>query len=89
MSYSFFSFWPHSEVCGTLVPQPGVEPTSPALEGGFLTPGPPGKSPKCLILRILLKGSQSGDPSEGISIAVFLQECLSPRSLISQSGRPS
>ena len=25
--------------CGTLSPQPGVEPTSPALEGRVLTPG--------------------------------------------------
>ena len=31
--------------CGILVPQPGTEPSSPALEGGFLTTGPPGKSP--------------------------------------------
>ena len=31
--------------CGILVPRPGIEPTSPALEGGFLTTGPPGKSP--------------------------------------------
>ena len=30
--------------CGTLVPQPGMEPVSSALEGGFLTTGPPGKS---------------------------------------------
>ena len=30
--------------CGILVPQPGIEPASPALEGGFLTTGPPGKS---------------------------------------------
>ena len=30
--------------CGILVPQPGIEPVSPALEGGFLTTGPPGKS---------------------------------------------
>ena len=30
--------------CGILVPQPGIEPTSPALAGGFLTTGPPGKS---------------------------------------------
>ena len=28
-----------SEACGILVPQPGVEPTSPALEGRFLTTG--------------------------------------------------
>ena len=30
--------------CGILVPQPGMEPMSPALEGRFLTTGPPGKS---------------------------------------------
>ena len=29
---------------GILVPQPGIEPTSPELEGGFFTTGPPGKS---------------------------------------------
>ena len=33
--------------CTALVPQPGVEPTSPALEGGFLTTRPRGKSPVC------------------------------------------
>ena len=33
------------EACGILVPRPGIEPVSPALEGGFLTTGPPGKSP--------------------------------------------
>ena len=30
---------------GILVPQPGIEPESPALEGRFFTTGPPGKSP--------------------------------------------
>ena len=39
--------------CGTLVPQPGIEPTSPALEGGFLTTGPPGKSLIYLFIFIL------------------------------------
>ena len=29
---------------GFLVPLPGIEPPSPALEGGFFTTGPPGKS---------------------------------------------
>ena len=28
---------------GSLVPQPGIEPVSSALEGGFLAIGPPGK----------------------------------------------
>ena len=31
------------------VPGPGIEPVSPALAGGFLTTGPPGKSPNLLI----------------------------------------
>ena len=35
---------------GISVPRPGIEPTSPALEGGFLTTGPPGKSLEILIL---------------------------------------
>ena len=30
---------------GILVPWPGIEPMFPALEGRFLTTGPPGKSP--------------------------------------------
>ena len=30
--------------CGILVPQPGIKPASPELEGGFLTTGPQGKS---------------------------------------------
>ena len=33
-----------SNACGILVPWPGIKPTSPASEGGFLTTGPPGKS---------------------------------------------
>ena len=35
-----------SAACGILVPPPGIEPESPALQGGFLTTGPPGKPPK-------------------------------------------
>ena len=34
--------WPVA--CGTLVPRPGIEPMSSALEGRLLTNGPPGKS---------------------------------------------
>ena len=36
-------------VCGILVPWPGIEPRLLALEGGFLTTGPPGKSHKSFI----------------------------------------
>ena len=30
--------------CEILVPQPGIEPVSPALQGRFVTAGPPGKT---------------------------------------------
>ena len=33
-----------SVACGILVPGPGVEPASPALQDGFVTTGPSGKS---------------------------------------------
>ena len=32
------------EACGISVPQPWIKPMSPALEGRFITTGPPGKS---------------------------------------------
>ena len=35
-----------STAYGILVPWPRIEPASPALEGEFLTAGPPGKSPQ-------------------------------------------
>ena len=34
------------EVCGILVPHPGIEPVLPALEGGVLTTRAPEKSPE-------------------------------------------
>ena len=37
---------------GILVPRTGIEPVSPALEGRFLTTGPPGKSPEAVIFPI-------------------------------------
>ena len=41
----FFMFWFFGcEACGILAPQPGVEPTPPALEGEVLTTGLPGTS---------------------------------------------
>ena len=37
-------FWLCRKACGISVPRPGIEPASPASEGGFFTTGPPGKS---------------------------------------------
>ena len=41
--FSVFWFFDH-KACGILVPQPGIKPTAPALEGEVLTAEPPGKS---------------------------------------------
>ena len=43
------------EACGILVPQPGIEPVSPALEGQFLTPGSPGKCLYHMLIKHLLE----------------------------------
>ena len=43
--YFCFMFWFFGhEAYGILTPQPGMEPTPPALEGEALTTGPPGRS---------------------------------------------
>ena len=34
-----------STACGIFIPQPGIKPVSPVLQGRFLTTGPPGKPP--------------------------------------------
>ena len=47
---TFFFFWPCHAACGILVPQPGIEPTPPALEAQSLNNWTPGKS-----LQVLLK----------------------------------
>ena len=48
-----FMFWfLDHEACGILAPQSGFEPAPPALEGGFLTAGLPGKSPAAHVFLI-------------------------------------
>ena len=55
-----FSHWIFTVVLGLssgmwiLVPWPGIEPSSPALKGGFLSTGPPGKSPSLFVLMLKL-----------------------------------
>ena len=39
-----------STACRILVPQPEIQPVSPALQSGFLTTGPPGKSHRVTFL---------------------------------------
>ena len=43
-----------SMACGILVLQLGIEPMSPALAGGFLTTGPPGKTSKIIFVILVL-----------------------------------
>ena len=40
--------------CGILVPRTGIKPMPPALEGGFFTTGPPGKSLRPLLMLIFV-----------------------------------
>ena len=46
--------------CGILVPSPGIEPLSPALQGGFLTTGPPVDHQKSLLLCFLINRLYNG-----------------------------
>ena len=63
------------EACGILVPRPRIEPASPALEGGFLPTGPPGKFQyHCLLsltLAMLIGQLFSCSFSLGLSISPF------------------
>ena len=56
--------------CGILVPQPGIEPTSPELQGGFLTTGPSDivlVAQSCLTLCDPMDCSQPGSSSMDFS----------------------
>ena len=48
--HRFSSYDTRPTACGILVSQPGNKPTSPALQGRFLTTGPPGKPLGALLL---------------------------------------
>ena len=57
LSLSFYTtppyfFWPLL-TCNILVSQSGMDPTPPAAEGGVLTTGPPGKSPKPFFIYLI------------------------------------
>ena len=57
--------------CGTLLPQPGIEPLSPAPQGRFLASGPPARPQdsnlRCIISKLMLQfgfpGSSAGKES--------------------------
>ena len=59
-----------SAACGSLVSQPRIEPTSPAWQRGFLTTGPPGKSPYAYFLMWALQQVCE----EGILISILRWE---------------
>ena len=53
------------------LPGPGIEPVSPALAGGFLTPGLPGKSKKTRT--VLNDAKKSGDSGTGFAHQTWSQ----------------
>ena len=64
------------EACGILVPQSGIGPTTSALEGRFLTTGPPGRSLLTLCLHCLITCLSSSLKSEKIgTIGLFFHHC--------------
>ena len=54
--------------CGNLVPRPGIKPVSPALEGGFLPNGPPGKAQEGICFKETVSSDLSPYPSGLASI---------------------
>ena len=60
--------------CGILVPQPGIEPASSALQGGFLTTRSPGKSQYRFPLEALGFSLRTTTPAQPI----YLVDCLLP-----------
>ena len=61
--------------CGILVPRPGIEPSSPALEGGFFTTGPPGKSLNWFISISLFSsssGSEMCSPGQRVQVICWV-----------------
>ena len=62
-----------SEICQTLVPQTGIEPTSPALQNRLLINEPPGKSWDLLFLMDCWCGFQ-GKSARGLLGKVFLSD---------------
>ena len=89
----FFFFWPHCMACGILVPSPGIEPTSPALEVWSLNHWTTREVPysHCLWKRnhILRNNSFSGDISDGKCIllaGVRVQQILNVKSRVIDEG---
>ena len=56
---------------GISVPQPGIKPASPALEGGFLTTGPQGCPHRGLLKR--KKGLEIKQPSSSVGHSSILE----------------
>ena len=49
--FKLLLFWLHCATLGSLLPRPGIELMSPALEDTVLTTGPQEKSPKPVLLK--------------------------------------
>ena len=68
-----------SSACGILVSRPGIEPPSPALQGRFLTTGPPGMCPPFSFLIRMPYENENEKDAFSLNIAAaakLLQSCL-------------
>ena len=66
-----------SASCVIFVAQPGIEPSSPALQGGFLATGPPEKSLFTSFMRDISWGNVSLQPTYKIALPVCLAAAIS------------
>ena len=55
--------------CGILVPRSGIKSESPALEGRFLTTGPPGKFQSCFSFKV--PSSTSGNNNNNTVVKIY------------------
>ena len=82
--------------CGILVYKPGIKPVSLALEGGFLTTGPPRKSLYFILFDAMVNGIVSSISLSNLSLLVYrnaadfcvliLYPATLPNSLMSSSS---
>ena len=63
------------KACGILVSWPGMEPMSPALEGGFLTTEPPGKVSQKIFMESMYSFLASGSVCS-LWASICMQLCL-------------
>ena len=81
--FFFFSFWPHRLACRILVPQPGIKPIPPEVEGY----SPHHRTARELPIRLLLCKKLRKTYTQLLEHAESLKGCLGTRWHLPHPGR--